>query len=189
LADIATTSFYPTKNLGAVGDAGAVFTNSDDLASRVRRSRQYGWNGKYNIEFTGGQNSRLDEVQAAVLRVKLPLLDGWNERRREIHLRYEAACPEGISFVNTASEGFVGHLAVAVSTQRDLVREKLTAAGIKTDVHYPIPDHHQVLPAPFERASDMSVTDTLAEQIFSLPLFPELTDAEVEYVCQVLSTL
>ena len=189
LADIATTSFYPTKNLGAVGDAGAIFTNNDELATSVRRMRQYGWNGKYNIEFNGGHNSRLDELQAAVLRVKLPHLDAWNERRRHIHSRYEQEASSNITLVNHASERYVGHLAVATSDDRDGVRSVLAEAGIKTDVHYPIPDHEQKLPAPFVRAEVLSVTEELSQNIFSLPLFPELTDDEVERVCLALASL
>lgn len=189
LADIATTSFYPTKNLGAVGDAGAVFTNDDRLAHNVKTMRQYGWNGKYNMESTGGQNSRLDEVQAAVLRVKLPLLDSWNQRRRDIHSRYEAASSGTVAFVNRSNESFVGHLAVVTSPNRSLLQEKLAKSGIKTEIHYPIPDHKQTLPAPFERATDLSVTERLATEIFSLPLFPELTDSEVDRICEALSEL
>lgn len=189
LAEISTTSFYPTKNLGAVGDAGAVFTSDPELATTLRRMRQYGWNGKYNMEFTGGKNSRLDELQAAVLRIKLPLLDGWNERRRQIHQRYESVSSSAFSLVNSSQESFVGHLAVAVTSQREHIQATMAERGIKTEIHYPIPDHHQPLAAPFERAEDLSVTDRLAGEIFSLPLFPELTDVEVDRICEGLSSL
>lgn len=189
LADIATTSFYPTKNLGAVGDAGAVFTNNEEYGLNVKTMRQYGWSGKYNMEFTGGQNSRLDELQAAVLRIKLPLLDGWNQRRRDIHSRYESASNGRVEFVNSSNESFVGHLAVVTSPRREELQDFFASKGIKTEIHYPIPDHVQKLPAPFERAQDLSVTERLATEIFSLPLFPELTDTEVDRICQVLSEL
>lgn len=189
LADISTTSFYPTKNLGALGDGGAVFTNDEVYANRVISMRQYGWNGKYNMEFLGGQNSRLDEIQAAVLRIKLPMLDKWNHRRREIHSRYEAANNGKIKLVNSASESFVAHLAVATSTKRDDVQGFLANKGIKTEIHYPVPDHKQSISAPFERAEDLSVTDRLSSEIFSLPLFPELRDSEINHICEVLSEL
>jgi dTDP-4-amino-4,6-dideoxygalactose transaminase len=187
LAEIATTSFYPTKNLGAVGDAGAVFTNSDELAQKVKTMRQYGWNGKYNMEFNSGQNSRLDELQAAVLRIKLPLLDSWNQRRREIHSRYEAASNGEVTFVNTSTESFVGHLAVVTSPNRTQLLKFFSDRGIKTEIHYPIADHQQLLPAPFERSQDLSVTERLTTEIFSLPLFPELTDSEVDRICDALT--
>lgn len=189
LADIATTSFYPTKNLGALGDGGAVLTNNDQLAENVRRMRQYGWASKYSIESAHGRNSRLDEMQAAILRVKLPLLDAGNQRRREIHARYEAANQSSVTFVNSSNESFIGHLAVVVSENRDAVRAQLKTLGIATDVHYPIPDHRQKYPDFIPREMPLEVTDWASERVFSLPLFPELTDAEVNRVVAALESL
>lgn len=186
-ADISTTSFYPTKNLGALGDGGAVFTNSDDLANKVRRMRQYGWASKYSIEYSHGKNSRLDEIQAAILRVKLPLLDAQNERRRNIHSQYETAAHEGISLVNSASESFIGHLAVVVSNKRDVARASVEAAGVKTDVHYPIPDHRQHFPDFVPREVSLPVTEWASVSIFSVPLFPELDAREVDAITKALS--
>lgn len=189
--DIATTSFYPTKNLGALGDGGAVLTSSADLADRVRRMRQYGWQGKYTIAHPHGRNSRMDELQAAILRVKLPELDGWNTRRREIHARYEAAAEAGgvvrmASSARGSGTAFIGHLAVALADDRDAARARFTAAGIRTDVHYPIPDHRQPLIAAEGEQPALPVTEDAAARIFSLPLFPELRDDEVDRVCAVL---
>lgn len=186
-ADISTTSFYPTKNLGALGDGGAVFTNNDELANKVRRMRQYGWASKYNIEFDHGKNSRLDEIQAAVLRIKLPLLDKQNDRRRDIHSIYEKDNNSEIHFVNSASESFNGHLAVVISKNREKTRSALLDAGVRTDVHYPIPDHKQKFPSFKPRKSNLEVTEWAAEKVFSLPLFPELTPNEIDQVVEALA--
>lgn len=186
--DISTTSFYPTKNLGALGDAGAVFTGDAALAAKVRQLRQYGWESKYRTTVLGGTNSRLDEIQAAILREKLPMLDGWNNRRRKIHAEYESATGSGSRFVTKASEGFIGHLAVIETEDRPRAQARFQEANIMTDVHYPIPDHQQ----PFVSAESrvrLPVTEQAAERILSIPLFPELTDDEVARVCAVLETL
>ncbi|KGA20962.1 hypothetical protein GM51_4445 [freshwater metagenome] len=187
--DIATTSFYPTKNLGALGDGGAVFTNSSDLAARVRHMRQYGWESKYSIEHAHGRNSRLDEIQAAVLRAKLPLLEEKNARRRQIHQQYEDAVPAGFRMVNTSNSAFTAHLAVVECSEPDSARRALKARGISTDVHYPIPDHQQKFPGFNPRQMPLAVTEHLATRIFTLPLFPELTEDEVLHVCESLRTL
>ena len=186
-ADISTTSFYPTKNLGALGDGGAVFTNNDELADKVRRMRQYGWASKYSIEYAHGKNSRLDEIQAAILREKLPLLDAQNERRRNIHSQYESAAHEGITLVNSATESFIGHLAVVVCDNRDAARALVEASGVKTDVHYPIPDHRQKFPDFVPREASLPVTEWASASIFSVPLFPELEAREVDVITEALS--
>ncbi len=185
--DIATTSFYPTKNLGALGDGGAVITADPALADVVRSLRQYGWTSKYRIGRARGRNSRLDELQAAILRAKLPHLDAMNERRRRIHQKYEAASSTQLRVVNTASESFIGHLAVAVAADREQARAVLDAAGIRTDVHYPIPDHRQDWPGPVE--IELPATEAATGAILSLPMFPELTDDEVDRVVAAMSDL
>ena len=186
-ADIGTTSFYPTKNLGALGDGGAVFTSDADLAGAVRSLRQYGWTSKYRIGRARGRNSRLDELQAAILRVKLPHLDAMNERRRAIHSRYEGASSDAFRIVNHSSESFIGHLAVAVASDRDAARASFDAAGIRTDVHYPIPDHRQPWPGP--AAVELPATDAASASVLSLPMFPELTDTEVDRVVAALRAI
>ena len=187
--DIATTSFYPTKNLGALGDGGAVFTNRTELAMQVRRMRQYGWDSKYHIAHDHGRNSRLDEMQAAILRVKLPYLDSWNRRRRDIHSRYEEAASGTVHVVNTSSESFTAHLAVLTSADRDRSRAVFRDAGIGTDVHYPIPDHEQNFPTGKPVAVSLPVTEAAAAAIFSIPLFPELSGEELDRICATLSIL
>lgn len=191
--DIAAISFYPTKNLGALGDGGAVTTNEPDLADRVRSLRQYGWGSKYRVELAGGVNSRLDELQAAFLRLRLPLLDSLNERRRHIVSRYvdaAAGLPEGLLEVLSADGSHhVAHLAVARSERRDLVRAQLLDHGVRTDVHFPIPDFDQPGFAASTPPVDLPVTSAAAAQVLSLPCFPEMTDDEVDRVCVAITAL
>lgn len=183
--NVATTSFYPTKNLGALGDGGAVFTSNPDTASTLRKLRQYGWDSKYHTSIPGGMNSRLDEMQAAILRVKLPFLNEWNERRRQIHLDYEGAIGSGARLVNHANEGYVGHLAVLLADDRQRVMEVLTRAGVRTDIHYPLPDHMQKI-ALRSAGPSLPVTEHSASRILSIPLFPELRPAEIDVICAAL---
>lgn len=186
-ADAATTSFYPTKNLGGLGDGGAVFTPHDDVAERIQQQRQYGWTAKYTVSTASGRNSRLDELQAAILRVKLRHLDAWNERRREIHRRFESNAPSHLRVVNTSDdEAFIGHLAVVETAERKAVREHLARHGVHTDVHYPVPDHRQPLRVS-ESQPILPVTERLADSVLSLPLFPELTDEEVTRIADALA--
>src|SRR5262249_32590759 len=139
-------SFYPTKNLGASGDAGAVVTSDAALARKVRALRQYGWTAKYHSTLSGGKNSRMDEIQAAVLRVKLPHLDAWNIRRREIAAEHSAGLADCDLILPPASgePDDVAHLYVIRSHRRDQLRESLCTNGIGTDIHYPVPDHLQL---------------------------------------------
>lgn len=186
--DAAAVSFYPTKNLGALGDAGAVLTSRADVAERVRRLRQYGWGAKYRIDVPGGTNSRLDELQAAVLRLRLARLDESTARRREILARYRAALGDGgVRFVGGSASDEVGHLAVLLTDDRRAVRERFDAARIGTDVHYPIPDHLQ--PGLGVDGVELPVTERAAERVLSVPLFPELTEAEILRVESVLREL
>ena len=188
-ADIGTTSFYPTKNLGALGDGGAIFTNDLVLADSARKMRQYGWESKYSIEHSRGRNSRLDEIQAAILRVKLPYLEEQNQRRRDIHSRYELSQNNNFKLVNSSNESFNGHLAVVVSNNREKDRAKLGDAGVKTDIHYPIPDHLQKITGFTPINTPLEVTEWASQAIYSIPLFPELTDLEVERVSTAVSRL
>jgi aminotransferase EvaB len=183
---IATYSFYPTKNLGALGDGGAVVTDDDALADTVKRLRQYGWTGKYTVGADGGRNSRLDEIQAAVLRVRLPRVDAWSKRRRDIVSAYADAAT-ALTVLPAEGEDHVAHLAVA--TDRDAVRAALTAAGVATDVHYPVPDHRQPAFRGEFAGVSLPVTEAAAGEMLSLPCFPQLTDAEVDVVCRALRAL
>ncbi|QTE29862.1 DegT/DnrJ/EryC1/StrS family aminotransferase [Pengzhenrongella sicca] len=188
LATAAAVSFYPTKNLGALGDGGAVLTSSDAVAVAVRELRQYGWRGKYTIATDGGRNSRLDEVQAAILRNRLPGLDAANARRRAIISAYAARSSARVRVLDASGQGHVGHLAVVLCEDRDLLRAHLAALRIRTDIHFPVPDHRQPAFAREFAAVDLPVTEWAAERILSVPNFPELTTTEVERVCAALES-
>jgi len=188
--DAAAFSFYPTKNLAALGDGGAVVTRDDAVAERVRRLRQYGWERKYEVALRGGCNSRLDELQAAVLRMRLPRLDGGNARRREIVARYASALPAGHGrFIATAGEEYVAHLAVVLAEDRARLRAALERGGVESDVHYPIADHRQPAWSDEYTGARLPVTEHAVDHVLTLPCFPELTDEEVEHVCEVLRRL
>lgn len=188
--DVAAFSFYPTKNLPALGDAGALVTSDDEVAERARTLRQYGWESKYRVTSPCGRNSRLDELQAAVLRTRLPHLDTWNERRRSIAARYAEALPPVVGrLIALDGEDYVAHLAVVLVEEREAVRSRLQAAEIGTDVHYPIADHRQPLWGAMFAHVQLPVTEHAAEHVLTLPCFPELTDDEVDRVCEVLREL
>ena len=183
--DAATFSFYPTKNLGALGDGGAVATSDAALADRIAAVRQYGWRSHY-ISDDVGMNSRLDEMQAAILRVKLAHLDAANARRQAIAAVYDRAL-EGTDIRPPARRdgaGHVFHLYVVRTEARDALQARLRAAGIGSGIHYPQPVHLQ--PAYKGRVAlgpaGCRETEAAASQVLSLPLYPEMTDAEVETV-------
>ena len=182
-------SFYPTKNLGAIGDGGALITNQESVANNLRQLRQYGWDKKYRVAISGGQNSRLDEIQAAILRRKLTLLDGWNEERRQVARAYTAALTEYVE-TPTITESSVAHLYVIQSDKRDLLKEHLASTGIATDIHYPIPDHQQ--PA-YGANIILPNTEYLARTCLSLPCYPGMpqqhVDRVIEQVCEFFKTL
>ncbi|MDH0748963.1 DegT/DnrJ/EryC1/StrS family aminotransferase [Pseudomonas sp. GD03842] len=185
--DIACFSFYPTKNLGALGDGGAIVTNDDHLNTRIRQLRQYGWSQKYQVAIPGGRNSRLDEMQAAILRVKLPLLDSWNEQRRSIAQRYNAAFASlEMQLPASVAEDYVAHLYVVRIKNRADLAAALKAKLISTDIHYPIADHHQ--PAyPSAPSQSLTVTEQACDTVISLPCFPGLTDEEVDRVIEAVT--
>jgi len=185
LAALGCFSFYLTKNLGALGDGGAITTHDATLAQRVRSLRQYGWDRKYHVTSPGGRNSRLDELQAAVLRARLPRLDTRNARRRAIGRAYvERIRHSQISVLASAGEESVMHLAVARSSRRDELRAHLDREGIGTDIHYPIPDHRQPIMQAQCSGVSLPITEQAAREVLSLPCFPELTEAELEHVIE-----
>ncbi|MFP4477544.1 MAG: DegT/DnrJ/EryC1/StrS family aminotransferase [Desulfatibacillaceae bacterium] len=177
LGDAAGFSFYPGKNLGALGDGGAVVTNDPDLAHRVRILRNYGSEVKYHNKVKG-YNSRLDELQAALLRVRLACLDEWNARRTTVAQKYaqELAGIPGLSLpeVPEWSEP-VWHLYVVRHPDRETLRQRLEAAGIGTLVHYPVPPHRSEAYARECEGLQFPVTDRLADTVLSLPMGPHLT--------------
>ena len=180
-------SFFPTKNLGALGDGGAIVANDAGLAEGIRSLRQYGWQKKYDAVRVGGRNSRLDEIQAAVLRLKLPLLDGWNARRRAIIERYREVLPTGT--MPRTGDDDVAHLAVARVSDREAFRSALTAGGIDTAIHYPVPDYRQPALAGFAPAMPLAETERAVTEIITLPCFPEMTDDEIARAVTILSSI
>lgn len=186
--DIAAFSFYPTKNLGAIGDGGMVVTDNPELAERARLLREYGWRQR-NLSEIPGLNSRLDELQAAILRVKLRYLDRENRRRQALAKLYSRllagtslnlpACAPGASHVY--------HQYVVRSGRRDLLRQFLQGKGVGTLIHYPFPVHRQ--PAYQGRtrcAGSMENSEMAAKEILSLPVYPELSDEQVRYIAGVI---
>lgn len=187
--DIAIFSFYPTKNLGAVGDGGAIVTSDPELAQAVQALRQYGWGAKYEVDMPQGRNSRLDELQAAVLRVLLPGLDEGNSRRRKILLRYSEAAPSNVRLVNSGN-GSVAHLAVALCERRDELRAHLANSRVATELHYPILDCDQPgwRDLPFRLApGGIPVARLSVKQLLTLPCFPDMSEDEVVHVCDALA--
>ncbi len=179
-------SFYPTKNLGALGDGGAVLTDDPELAARVRRLRSYGEIERYrSAEY--GRNSRLDALQAAVLRVKLPRLDGWNDRRRELAERYDHRLADTGLALPAESPGtrHAWHLYVVRVGERERLREALASRGIETLVHYPRALHQHPGYRSLARPG-LEHSEELARSALSLPLYPQLEEDEVELVCAAL---
>lgn len=187
--DIGCFSFYPTKNLGALGDGGAVVTNRDDLNQRVRQLRQYGWSSKYHATLGGGRNSRLDEMQAAVLRIMLPMLDKWNARRREIATKYSKGINHSdIKTPTVHGEEYVAHLYVIKTSDRLSLKQHLSEAGIPSDIHYPISDYRQPSISNLFAHVNKPITEILCTEVFTLPCFPEMTDAEVDMIVNRINT-
>lgn len=186
-AAVATLSFYPTKNLGAAGDAGAVLTNSSVIADTVRSLREYGWAPKYTVSASRGRNSRMDELQAAVLRIGLGEFRHLTAARLGILRRYAAVVEDSdVTLVTGAGCETVAHLAVVRTSSRERLRASLRAEGISSEVHYPVPDHRQPgLPAAV-RFTDLDVTELAAEEILTLPCFPTMTEDEIGLVASVL---
>jgi dTDP-4-amino-4,6-dideoxygalactose transaminase len=181
-------SFYPTKNLGALGDGGAVVTNDADLAERARLLREYGWRERYISEMRG-MNTRLDELQAAVLRVKMKYLDQENERRRALARLYDGLL-SGTPLILPQSRDHVDHVYhqyVIRSKDRHDLRVFLETHSIKTLIHYPVPIHLQ---KAYEELGygqgDLPVTEMYAREVMSLPLYPEMEDSAVEAVGQLI---
>jgi dTDP-4-amino-4,6-dideoxygalactose transaminase len=181
-------SFYPSKNLGAYGEAGAVVTNDEELATRLRLLRDHGSTSKYAHAIVG-YNFRMEEIQAAVLNIKLPHLSDWNDARRARAARYNSALrnsgvvlPREMDYAR-----HVYHVYAVQSDKRDHLQKSLAAAGVQTGVHYPIPVHLQPAYSSLGyQRGDLPVTETLAERVLSLPLFPELSDEQIDRVVEAV---
>jgi len=174
-------SFYPTKNLAAIGDGGAVTTNDGSIAARVRRLRNGGQINRY-VHEDAGVNSRLDELQAAVLRTRLPMLPRWTSRRRALADAYRRLLTGPVRPLARHDEGHVYHLFVVRSGERDALQEHLSGARIETLIHYPFPITHQPAFEQWKR-NDCPLAACAAREILSLPLHPRLTDTDVERIC------
>lgn len=186
--DIAAFSFYPTKNLGAFGDGGMIITNDSSLAEKAKLLRQYGWKSRYVSEVKG-MNSRLDELHAAMLRVKLKYLDAWNARRRDLANLYMALLQntEIVLPMQPKDCEHVFHQFLIRHSKRDALKEYLKEKGIHTLIHYPVPVHLQ--PA-YENLGyvlgSLPLTEKVADEVLSLPMYPELTEEQVKFVCKCI---
>jgi dTDP-4-amino-4,6-dideoxygalactose transaminase len=190
LADAAGFSFYPGKNLGALGDGGAIVTNNEALAGRLRVLRNYGSQEKYFNE-RKGFNSRLDEMQAAVLRIKLAKLDEWNERRRQLAAYYlqtlEGVPDLTLPFVPAYADP-VWHLFAVRHPERDRLQKFLGDAGVGTIIHYPVPPHLQSAYTELGfSAGSFPLTEAMAQTLLSLPMGPHLSDQDADYIVSQLS--
>lgn len=186
---VACYSLYPTKNLGAIGDGGIITTDDAELAKRVRMLREYGWEQRY-ISDIPGRNSRLDELQAAILRVKLRHLDADNERRRSIAGMYTDALGDSLLALPATRTGaeHAFHLYVVKTDRRTEVIERLKEQDIHPGIHYPVPIHGQAAyRGRIRTAASMKVTETLAGEVLSLPMYPELRNEDVTAVVNALS--
>jgi dTDP-4-amino-4,6-dideoxygalactose transaminase len=182
----AAYSFYPTKNLGALGDGGAITTSDANIAARARRLRNGGQTDRYHHgEF--GVNSRLDEMQAAILRARLPLLSGWTARRRQLAAAYRTKLSgaPAVTVPPLADEGHVYHLFPVRSTSRQEVQARLRAAGVETLIHYPVPIPKQPALAS-EQPADCPVANRVCDEILSLPLYPSLREDAIDLVAAAL---
>lgn len=189
LGDASGFSFYPGKNLGALGDAGAVTTNDADLAGTIRALANYGSNQKY-VNIYQGLNSRLDEIQAAVLDVKLKHIDTENQRRKDIAKRYVSEIKNSNiilpAFPDNEKED-VWHLFVIRTQEREKLQAYLTEKGIQTLIHYPIPPHQQLA---YKEMNDLSfpITEKIHSEVLSLPISPVMSDEDVDMVIQTLNS-
>lgn len=189
IGDIGATSFYPVKNLGAMGDGGAIVTNSDEFARYARRYRNYGFERK-NVAGEEGINSRLDEIQAAVLGIKLKHLQKWNAGRLILAQYYQSHL-EGTGDlqlpITIPQATHVFHLFVIRTARRDTLREYLASRQIETGIHYPVPPHLQKCFKELEyRKGDFPLAEEIAGTALSLPLWPGLEESAVEYVCDAI---
>ncbi len=182
-------SMYPGKNLGAIGEAGAVITNDDALAARVRLLVNHGQSERYIHAVGNGTNGRLDAIQAAVLDIKLPHLDEWNHCRRQVAAHY-AARLAGAPVITPQTKAYgthIYHVYLVQVENRDQVRQQLAEAGVETGLHYPVPLHLQAAYRDMQRGpGDFPVTEEVARRLLSLPMFPHMTADQIDYVCDKL---
>jgi dTDP-4-amino-4,6-dideoxygalactose transaminase len=187
---LASFSFYPTKNLGALGDAGAVVTADAALAARLHLLHQYGWESRYRTVMPGGRNSRMDEIQAAFLSIKLARLDELNARRRSVLERYRRSIPAAYRLCAREGEETVAHLAVILCPDRAAAAAHLERHGVETGIHYPILDCDQPGWRDMQsRAAALTETRRAVAGILTVPCYSHLTDVECATVCDALASL
>lgn len=187
IGHVGCLSFFPSKNLGAYGDGGMLVTNDEEIAQIARKLRTHGWSNKYQPEMLG-YNSRLDEIQAAVLRVKLKYLDGWNDQRRKIAQQYSSFL-SGLDIgvpLELTNRSHIYHLYVIRLQRRDLVMQALREAGIASGIYYPLPLH---LTQPYDsvgrsgKVGQFPVSEAASNELLALPIYPGMTPAQVKEVC------
>jgi dTDP-4-amino-4,6-dideoxygalactose transaminase len=189
---MSTFSFYPTKNLGALGDGGAICTNDSEIAWAIKSISQYGWSKKkYEIEFEGGTNSRLDEMQAAVLNHRFPSLDTSNELRKNIIERYtNSLANKETKIITKYKDGGVCHLAILVISDgmtRSGIQSKMKELQIETAIHYPVLDIDQTgFKQKIFNVYDLTNSYSITDKLLTLPCFPQMYESEINYVCDVL---
>jgi dTDP-4-amino-4,6-dideoxygalactose transaminase len=174
-----------------MGDAGAVTGSDSALLAKVRELRQYGWTSKYSINREFGRNSRLDEIQAAVLRLKLPYLQEWNETRRKIFGRYLLSSGSRVKFFSKPNESFVGHLCpitVESYSQKEL-SHYFQDNGVSTSIHFPLPDNYQAIELKHRSLVSLPVTEWACSSLVTIPIFPELTEKEIDIICRTLEEI
>jgi dTDP-4-amino-4,6-dideoxygalactose transaminase len=188
LGDAAAFSFYPGKNLGALGDGGAVVTNDENLARRIRALANYGSEEKYNHIYKG-TNSRLDEIQASFLRIKLKYIDKWNEERRKIAQKYIDGIknPLIINPIEVVDVKHVWHLFVVRSEKRNELKKYLDNSGIGTTIHYPIPMHLQKAYRDLKIVNELPLAEKLSCEVISLPMWYGLNDDEIKYIIKTIN--
>jgi dTDP-4-amino-4,6-dideoxygalactose transaminase len=190
LGDVAAFSFYPTKNMGALGDAGCVTCQDEGRAAHLLQLRQYGWSAKYQVTRAHGRNSRLDPIQALGLRRELDIIDAGNLRRRAVWRRYREALPNSWGLIGIDDAAFVAHLAIVVAPDeaaRDRMQAALRERGIGTDIHYPILDCDQAGWRGVGRvAGKLDASRAAVGRILSLPCFPELGEDEQAQVIEAM---
>jgi dTDP-3-amino-2,3,6-trideoxy-4-keto-D-glucose/dTDP-3-amino-3,4,6-trideoxy-alpha-D-glucose/dTDP-2,6-dideoxy-D-kanosamine transaminase len=187
--DAAAFSFYPTKNLGALGDGGAVVTGNLNVADQVAKLRQYGWASKYKVETAGARNSRLDEIQAAILSVFLLTLDKSNEKRRAIARIYnEQIVHPQVTLPMHDGKGYVAHLFVLQSKHRNALQNHLKSLGIASDIHYPVPDHLQPIFGNKFSSIKLANTERLSSEVLTIPCYPEMKTEQIRQVVSAINS-
>jgi aminotransferase EvaB len=189
VGDFATFSFYPTKNLGGIGDSGAVATSNLQLAEKVKSLKQYGWNAKYSVELRDGDNLRIDEIQAMAVYSRLKKIAKKNSKRVEIWNEFNLSANQaGLKMIGTNSNSFVAHLGILdCGKNRETIQKYLTSQKISTDVHYPIPDHKQITWS--DDSFSLPETERQSREFLTIPLFPELFSWEIEEIKEALAGL